>query len=1317
MVIAALSLAATGCVGVGDNDEDRGPDTATSRDELDVIGLAKTPASLLVLDPARADVPALRAHLQALGGGVVAELPPRLMIAQVPAGADAITADLGVTARFDRAIATGDVPGATLDEDRFAAVYSNRWFPAQLSATQRLAPRRLPRKIGDTFEAEPISAHLNRGIVGPGGPGGPGPDPEDQISVPYASGTIVVSIILPESNGAIDPSTEDWSEASIRETYLKVQAALDTYVAAEPNANLRYILHYESAPAAGGLPGTVDTGYEFGQRAQWNDYARESEATAAVLGKVLGRTVDPNDLFSAAIEYDKSLKDRYHADGAFFVMVAANQNYTASLRAHAYINGPWTVLDSSYGAETFTHEFGHIHGAYDEYCPDACSQPVSIQGYLGIYNANATYRTGDVGGGINNGNGENEPSLMQYNDTTNINGYTRASWGWVDLDGDGIIDVRDTVPHSELALTVAGQTIHATGMITDQPATRFYGGTRYSMNRITALEYRVGRGLIPRWFRVPLAADTRGRQAVDQDLFDLPAGTYELWIRAVNSVGNREVARATTVTVAGTANAAPYVRLDLSRATASPTAQVTATALANDNDGDVLQYRFDTDGNGLYDTGWSTTSAVTFKPARAGLLHVGVQVRDGHGHNVWDTAELSVFAADAPPTIAMGATPSLLHGATAIDLSTTATAADPEGGAVEYQWQVDTATSNYPFHSETAWSASPDFSALLETPRSLVGARLDLSAGDATLLSGDVRQLLALDANTIAVAGNTKGVWFVDVTNRDKPALLSHLDLETSANRLFKDGNRLWVLGTMLTVVDIHDLKAPRELKQLVATTGKRTATATDQYAIPEGEGVVQESMFPDGGERITDTRVDVVLDHPKLAELTITLYPPKGQGPGPIVLWNHKNAAGGKRTLTFTSGNTPALRGLNGLFAAEPWQVVVSDDVADGVTGTLFSAELRFQTSARAVPVIADASRIIGFTGKNVIIGGAGLQLLDTTIPSLVLPVSQLKGTGTIGATKVGNKLVWFGYLESKDKSGAVITPPLRGLAAVDLANPYAPRIIRTVVELGGAPAEFAMVGTRMYARVQPPKPTRAAGACPKGGCPGDPIFTIVGNPAAFAANQKTWELGRTLFYIDATAFGTDQQLWTIGQRGYVQQLDVHDATAIALMNEFPRTWAAGLVPLTALEVALFQFSTESTLVHLDQSTSTVSRTYRITVAARDAAGNISRASRTVQIIPYDHAPSIQAAQVVSGATTADTWQVHVTATDPDAAASWDPTQTVRVDWDGDGAWDTDWTYLSGGAADIYATFPIAGHRDAIVQVRDGFFATSTTQLSFDVQ
>jgi hypothetical protein len=266
------------------------PDVAV----LDTIELSARPASLLVVnEPDGAARRRFERTLERMGGSVLATFAPRLVIAQVPPGADAALAKVGLVTRFDRAVGDADVPGVTAAESRFLAVYSNRWQDV-VPAAQKIEAFQTEPPPGESAEAAPQIA-----------PGEPGPvvDPEDTVAIPYASGTVVVSIVLPESNGAIDGSTEDWTEDRVREVYLKVQAALDRIGSADPNAKLHFILHYESRPAAGGLEGTVDSDYEFGRRAQWNDWTNESLATANVLSRLVGHAVDPNDVFTAAYEY------------------------------------------------------------------------------------------------------------------------------------------------------------------------------------------------------------------------------------------------------------------------------------------------------------------------------------------------------------------------------------------------------------------------------------------------------------------------------------------------------------------------------------------------------------------------------------------------------------------------------------------------------------------------------------------------------------------------------------------------------------------------------------------------------------------------------------------------------------------------------------------------------------------------------------------------------------------------------------------------------------------------------------------------------
>ena len=224
-VLAIASVVWVGCA--EDEAAPVTPSPGTAPALRDHIGRADAPASLLVLAPTATAVERARlaSTLAQLGGDLLAALPPRLMIAAVPPGADAVLAGLGVVARFDRAVTPADLTAPSLAEERFVAVHAARWFPSDVPAAARLAPTMRLRPLGEREGTVAPFAAIAR--LAPDDPAAV--DPDDQVSVPYASGTIVVSVILPESNGAIDTSTEDWSEALIRETYLKVTAGLDPH--------------------------------------------------------------------------------------------------------------------------------------------------------------------------------------------------------------------------------------------------------------------------------------------------------------------------------------------------------------------------------------------------------------------------------------------------------------------------------------------------------------------------------------------------------------------------------------------------------------------------------------------------------------------------------------------------------------------------------------------------------------------------------------------------------------------------------------------------------------------------------------------------------------------------------------------------------------------------------------------------------------------------------------------------------------------------------------------------------------------------------
>jgi subtilisin-like proprotein convertase family protein len=1002
------------------------------------------------------------------------------------------------------------------------------------------------------------------------------------------------------------------------------------------------------------------------------------------------------------------LKHRYGADAAYMVIVAANGNFTAGLRAHAYIGGPLAVLDTSYGHETFMHEFGHIFGAYDEYCPDACSAPTSIQGYLGVYNANAYFQEG--GPGIDNGKGEGAPSLMQYNQPGAVNGYTRGAWGWIDSDGDGIVEVRDTFPKSALTATVSGNQVRVTGTITDRGASRTFGNVRYSANRIVALEYAFDAN--GPWFPIALAADTRGRQAVDVELGTVPAGTRSIFVRGVNSVGNVEPrAQELRVTTTTTGNTAPYVRLD-APARAGTAAPVTLVTTALDLEGSATQVRYDVDGDGTWDTTYRAPGAFS-TTLPAGLRTVKVQVKDAAGLTRVASAEIAVVSGAMAPVLSLSNLPSLVHGVTPANVAMTATA--PSAAALDVVTELATDDDSYVVKGSAG--ADGSVMASLPTPISLKTTKLDLTAGDPALQAGWIRDIVALDADHVAVASGSHGIWILDISDRSAPRVMSTLVLETSANRLFKHGSRLYVLGTYLTVVDLRDYTAPREWKQLVPVNATVSMQSEEVLDIPDAEGWGVTHFYGFGqGAKITAARVTVTVDHPRLADLVIRLVPAKGSGIEPIVLRDHVPGGGGLRTFTYATTSNAALRAVIGQFADDYWTVEVTDDVGNHQAGRLVSSRIEFKTSAKAVDVIDNATEVAGLTSwGDLVIAGAGVEVLDVTLPQWITSLSRISGTATQGATMVGDTAVVSMALEAKSKDpNVVLTPTLRGLCAVDLRSSFFPRVLRCEKELGGQIGEYASVAGRLYQGIQP--------VCDRDeGCNGGEPFTIVGDLSAFARNRAAWQLGSTPLRVDHFAFGDARSIWTIGFSGAVQELDVTSPTAVSVRKSYPRDWAARLVELRSPEVMLFDYSPQARIARLGEEQSILSRVYRITVAARTAAGDVTRVSRTVHVVPYDHAPAVLSA-TVGRRDDAEPWRLTVTANDGDRGATWDPSLFARVDFDADGVFDTDWAWMGNDGTGVWSgVIELSGvepgaYPAAVVEVRDGFWAQNRATFTLTI-
>ncbi len=270
--------------------------------------------------------------------------------------------------------------------------------------------------------------------------------PSDKETSEYMYGDILASIILLESNGSIDASTEDWGSTEETNVDNEIAAALNWWIARKPtNVNLTfwvYANHYK-----------IPTSYEPINRPQ-SEQDLWIEEAMDYLGVPLG------GYFSRVRTYDDTIRDDNDMDWAYTIFVVDSSNdadgeFTDGYSAYAYLNGPFMVMtydNDGYGINNMdyvaVHETGHIFGAADQYygawtC-DELSDCSSTFGYLSAENQNCEV----------SGCSSNVPSIMRsisgyVADPSAIDYYAKGQLGWRDFDGDGVNDAIDSTYNSD----------------------------------------------------------------------------------------------------------------------------------------------------------------------------------------------------------------------------------------------------------------------------------------------------------------------------------------------------------------------------------------------------------------------------------------------------------------------------------------------------------------------------------------------------------------------------------------------------------------------------------------------------------------------------------------------------------------------------------------------------------------------------------------------------------------------------------------------------------------------------------------------------
>lgn len=455
------------------------------------------------------------------------------------------------------------------------------------------------------------------------------PTPGYDDTSEYLIGSVGVGLIFLESNGAIDPSTENWNSTEISNVQNQINQALTWWSNQYFWAGVNFVLDIHTA---------VPTSYEpIIHPSAITDPTYEklwvSEAMAS-LGYSSG------DWMQRTMDYVNAMRTAKGTDWALTVFLVDSSNdiggdFSDGYFAYAYLGGPYIVMtydNDGWGIsamnQVMAHETAHIFWATDEY--DGTTE------YSGYLNA------ADV---------EGSGCLMDTNALSLSTG-TRLQIGWRDTDGDNILDIVDTNPETVLnpypqdpspnpVLTYTGSATEVPYPNNNpQPGCH---GNDVTINNVACVFWRFDGG----GWSTATPSDGNYNQAVESYMFTtvpLPHGTHVVETFALNSVGNYDASPASdTITI----DVAPATPTLTGSASGKPGQQYTYTSSTTDVDGDPIFYWFDWDDG--TNTGWlgpippGAPMYANHTWATKGTYEVKVKAKDFFGmESGWATLDVTI---------------------------------------------------------------------------------------------------------------------------------------------------------------------------------------------------------------------------------------------------------------------------------------------------------------------------------------------------------------------------------------------------------------------------------------------------------------------------------------------------------------------------------------------------------------------------------------------------------------------------------------------------------------------------------------------------
>jgi hypothetical protein len=306
----------------------------------------------------------------------------------------------------------------------------------------------------------------------------------------FMLGTVAVGVILPESDGTIDPNSEDWTQTEMDQVTSEIIGGLNWYVLKADWRDLTFytVFNYQ-----------VPTGYEPITRPSSDEALWDNQCfTAMGYGNAY-----------PGYPYVIALRDSIGTDWGTCIFVVDSSNdadgmFTDGRFGYSYLGGPKTTMtykNDGWGIANMdavtAHEVGHSFYALDEYY-EAGHGCTETSGYQAIQNQNSMYPNGGGGCALN------ILYCIMRSGTLGMARvclYSKGQLGWNDTDVDSIPDILDTYPETTLNPyapdpdTTQTPTYSGSASVTKLTNLNPYGRNNdITLNRIAKVEWRVDSG-------------------------------------------------------------------------------------------------------------------------------------------------------------------------------------------------------------------------------------------------------------------------------------------------------------------------------------------------------------------------------------------------------------------------------------------------------------------------------------------------------------------------------------------------------------------------------------------------------------------------------------------------------------------------------------------------------------------------------------------------------------------------------------------------------------------------------------------------------